>query len=497
MPDVDTNDARRRGRLLTVLFWAGIGLAPLAGLLLLLGSGNGVLRVAAILTVLAVVSIGLSIALRPDPAAIRLRMEETLLEEIDMLRADVRNDIAAAARATHQSFGERLQSVQQMVDALRSQRAGYDAHAAVAHVVVPPPLPAAEPVPLARPAAPPTHGRASVNPGAARGMRHQADDQRSVPVGRANVPGGVFRHTETVQVTTRSTYVDEHAHNGDRARAYDPGYPAAGTDNAGPVWPAGRGRGGEPYEESWTDRKLRERYGYPPRQDEPGRGRDAERSGGRGDDRRGDDRRGDDLRGDDRRGDDLRGDDLRGDDRRGDDRRGDDLRGDDLRGDDLRGDDLRGDDRWGDSGQWPVVTPDPPGPAPAGRWDDPAPPPEVRSGSRWAAVRTDERGGRELQVGERRTARHADETGTEWRVEDRWAAVRRDEDRPGGHRAADRAPDAERRALPAAGAEPSWNDGWDEPVREPRGQAHRGGDRGHSGTPSRRIDFELSDERWQ
>jgi hypothetical protein len=453
---VDTNDARRGGRLLTVLFWAGIGLAPLAGLLLLLGSGNGVLRVAAILTVLAVVSIGLSIALRPDPAAIRLRMEETLLEEIDMLRADVRNDIATAARATHQSFGERLQSVQQMVDALRSQRAGYDPHAAVAHVVVPPPLPAAEPVPPARPPAPPTHGRASVDPGAARGMRHQADDQRSVPVGRANVPGGVFRHTETVQVTTRSTYVDEHAHNGDRARAYEPGYPAAGTDNGGPVWPAGRG-GGEPDEESWTDRKLRERYGYPLRQEEPGRGRDAERSGGREDNRRGAARRGDDRRGDDR----------------------------------------RGDDRWGDSGQWPVVAPEPPDPAPAGRWDDPAPPPEVRSGSRWAAVRTDERGGRELQLGERRSARHADETGTEWRVEDRWAAVRRDEDRPGGHRAADRAPDAERRALPAAGAEPSWNDGWDEPVREPRGQAHRGEDRGHSGAPSRRIDFELSDERWQ
>ena len=51
----------------------------------------------------------------------------------------------------------------------------------------------------------------------------------------------------------------------------------------------------------------------------------------------------------------------------------------------------------------------------------------VRTTDRWASVHSDERGGRELRMGERRAAVHADETGTHVRIEDRWASVRHEE----------------------------------------------------------------------
>jgi hypothetical protein len=53
----------------------------------------------------------------------------------------------------------------------------------------------------------------------------------------------------------------------------------------------------------------------------------------------------------------------------------------------------------------------------------------LRTSDRWASVRSDDRGGRELQMGERRTAMREDARGTELRIEDRWASVRREEAR--------------------------------------------------------------------
>ncbi|MBF9134707.1 hypothetical protein I0C86_38120, partial [Plantactinospora sp. S1510] len=129
--------------LLTVLFWVGVGLAPLAALLLLLGQGNGPLRIAAVLAVLAVVLIGLSITLRGNAEGIQLDLEETLLEEIDELRGELRTDIATAARATHKAFGEKLELVQGNVEALRGQldavRASVDSPRAVAAAPTAPP----------------------------------------------------------------------------------------------------------------------------------------------------------------------------------------------------------------------------------------------------------------------------------------------------------------------------------------------------------------------
>jgi hypothetical protein len=495
MPDEDADYARRGGRLLPVLFWAGVGLAPLAGLLLLLGNG-GSLRVGAFLGVLALVLVGLSIALRPDATAVRLQLEETLLDELDVLRAEVREDLASASRATHQMVGERLGAVQQQIDALRAEHARYPAPRSAAPAGPPPPM-AAVPRPAAgRPAAagppvgsyrvpppppppvaahplpqrpvaahpmgqpmsaPPPPGRRAApvsgpvapapvvsapaagngrSGGGRRSARHSAggppgaEPRRAPPAGRAAAPappGGVYRHTETVQVTTRSTYVDGSGSNGAGGGRYDGGYGGRDWSAAVP-----RSRPAEPYEESWTDQKLRERYG-----------------------------------------------------------------GRRPRPYDRSDEDASGEQPWSrESAPWQPVSAAPvsdPGTGRAGRrrrWEDGDSPAE-------------------LQLGERRAARHSDRNGTELRLEERWAAVRREDNgygrddsrddyRTGGYRDGfseseyrdpDRGepgygrPDYSRPALPATSSEPSWND-WDEPARESRAHRHR-------------PDFEISDERWR
>ncbi|HEX6501230.1 MAG TPA: hypothetical protein VF054_19690 [Micromonosporaceae bacterium] len=348
MPGSETTAVKRGGKLLSLLFWAGVALAPLAAVLLLLSQGETMLRAAVVVAVLAVVLIGLSITLRPDSETVRVEIEETLYDEIDALREGVRRDIASAAKATHKSFGERVQALQDTVDGLRAQ---LDPHG-----------------PFER------------------------SDLKAPPVARASTGhapvGGVVRHTETVQVTTRQTIVD--ADEG-RGRVYGGG--VYGSPAAEPA-PSPRGRADEwtppsssreprdqreprdirepreqrdtrepreqrdirePREESWTEKRLRERAAAD-------RNRDAgsERGGGRRSRAQGTETTRGSARG--------------------------------------LGDDPSADDSWSN----------------------------FRAGDRWASVRADDRG-RELRMGERRAAVHADEHGTEFRIEDRWAAVRRDE----------------------------------------------------------------------
>lgn len=448
MPAADSQEPSRGGRLLPVLFWSGAGLAPIAGLLLLLGDGDTPLRVAAALAVLAVVLIGLSVALRPDVESVRLEMEETLLDEIDMLREDVREDIANAARTTHQSLSERLDALQQAVDTVRGEVEAVKNAA--------PGRPAGE--------APPAVAHASVGPpssppgGAVYGGSANADFSRSAPrsappeTGRARIPTGLVQHTETVQVTTRSsTYVDRSA---DLAgRIYGGGYRRDDTDHGGgrrsaetsyradddygaerDSWsaPPSPRRASEPDGESWTDQRLRERYGRPRHELD-------------------------------------------------------------------------------DSGEWPSAAvprrEERPEPARAGRRRAPEPEPEweqrdlepypgVRLGDRWAEARSDGRG-RELRLGERRASVSTTDTGSHVRIEDRWAAVREEGGRSGYGR----------RALPSTPSGPTWDEGgWSAPSRarerEPRGRRRRGGedldDFSYPATGShRRIEYELSDERWR
>jgi hypothetical protein len=465
MSDVDPDGPFRGGRVLTGLFWSGVGLVPLAGLLLLVSSG-GAIRLAAFLAVLAVVLIGLSITLRPDPSALRTGMEETLLEEIDMLREDVRDDITTAARATHQALDERVQILQQTVDALRAELEALRAtghvgtghvgagHVGAGHVTGPPAGPAYPPgghqpvigaAAVPAPPAPPAtaHG----------GETHPSgqSDRRPGAAGRAHVPTGVVRHTETVHhVTTRSTFVDRHGEDGGyHAPPAEPASsPPAWAAPAQPPLPAAAPEEGE---ESWTDRMLRERYGTEPRRFGPGDGPGERRDGGR---------------------------------RR---RRDDD--------DEPDAGPAAGQRRAGDQDQW-------------------------------ASVHGDDRAA-ELRMGERRAAMRSNHAGSEVRIEDRWAAVRREWDRPGpdtGGREREGStpqrwewdgprPDTgphgrdrrEPRALPPANDLPSWNADWEEPARdrEPRSRRHRDDDAGYppdrrAGYPSdRRFDFELSDERWR
>jgi hypothetical protein len=467
-------DERRARPLLRALFWVGVGLAPIAALMLLLGEGNGPLRIAAVLAVLAVVLIGLSITLRDDAETVRLDVEETLVDLVDRLRAEFRNDIGTAARSTHRSLGEHLQRLHDNVEALRGQiesaraepahggQTGVDARG-FSHGTDPSGYDRGGYEPAAGTGAGSgTHSR----PAGAYGGRaahlgpvphtmgqgmsggHQQAVGSAVPYGRASlpgggataqhVPGGVVRHTETVQVTTRQTIVDPHGEaSGAGTTAYAGGvYGGRGGAGEGD-WPeqASRGRRSIDYDEdSWTDQRVREP-----------RGGDVRRSGPYD-----------------------------------------------------RGDvDAAHDERWSD----------------------------LRAGDRWASVRSNERG-RELRMGERRAAVRADETGTEMRVEDRWASVRREEPEPGiedswrengsgsaGYRSWGEQGWEQRTslpALPAGGADPAsaWGRGWSEPEREPvrRGRRSRDDDQQFGYPPeddvpraggARRPDFERSDERWR
>jgi hypothetical protein len=468
MPDVDGADARRGAQLFPVLFWGGVGLAPLAALLILLGSGGTPVRIGAVLGVLAPVLIGVSFALRPDPDSIRLQFEETLLEELDLIRAEVRGEIATSARASHQMVGERLGVLQQSVDTIRAAgRAGASAPVNPPPVAAPPPYqvaaaPAPPPPPVSsrasvprssvpRSAAPPSsvappgmaprstpppllppqapsvgrhsppasvpgpapsgNGRASVAPpgggrrGGGRPSRQQADGYRPASGGRAAPPsGGAYRRAETGQFPRsgypeETGYPQENGHNGDRGR----GYNGNGSNGGGQEWspPAPRGRPGEPYEESWTDQKLRERYGRRPRPYD----RDDTNGGG---------------------------------------------------------------EPWRqrEDGHWVPVSAEPVTRGRRRRWEDESSADLLRGGEH--------------------AGRHSGDTGTQPRYEDRWAPTSGyGNGYSNGNGYGSARPDYTRRALPPApSTEPSWNDSWDEPAREARSHRYR-------------PDFELTDERWR
>ncbi|WP_456245957.1 hypothetical protein [Longispora urticae] len=173
-----------------ILFWIGVGLAPVAAALLLLSQGGGPLRVAAALAILSIVLIGLSITLRRDTGGVTAEMEATLVEELELLREDVRDDIRTAAKATHAALLREVQTLRGEVDALRGGRP--------------------QPGPVTATA--------------------------SVPVPQSS---GLVHHTETVQVTTRQTTLTaDHPHG--RATPYPPAEEATRRPEAEPRWTEGR-----------------------------------------------------------------------------------------------------------------------------------------------------------------------------------------------------------------------------------------------------------------
>jgi hypothetical protein len=374
MPPPKKRDVRRmdvqRGRTLNAMFWAGVALAPLAVLVLLFGQGVGSLRVAVTLTVLTVVLISVSVALRPSVELLRAEIEGRALDEVDQVRLHIREDIALASRNTHRALNERIQALAEALAVLRAQ---LDDAQAVGHTPPPRPAPAAREAPPAGP--------------------------------------GVVRRTETVHVTHRTTTVDE---GDDHGTVY-------GT-RAGGNWPRSRGerpsrralrRADDPYGRARRDDQRRDEPGY----DEP-------------DDRRHDERRRDDDRGYEARRDDDRGYERRRDDDRGHEVRGYEVRGHEDRAYDDRGyedpydrayEERRYDERRYEPPRYDDV-------ATGDRWasvhaDEQGR--ELRVGERRSSVRSDERG-TEFRVEDRWAALRRDDRGfSDPRGEPGWEAAYR------------------------------------------------------------------------
>ncbi|MEU6022454.1 hypothetical protein [Micromonospora sp. NPDC047134] len=407
MPATVPTDPRSK-QLLTALFWGGVALAPVAALILLVADGNGPLRFAALLAIMAVVLIGLSITLRADSGG--EQHAEELRAEIEQVQRELRSEIVAAAQRSNQALNE-VERVQQALAGLRHTTAaapapstgsapladGEPVGAGRARVAMEPEAP---PPAVEHPAPPAPEDRPTSAPyGARPAPAPYADRAASAPYGERPAPGGpgkrpgspggvygsaqpagqgVVRHTETVHVTTRHTIVDGAM-----------GDPASRFGGYVPPWPGDdRSAPGDPVthrEDRPAYREQRPAY----REDRPGHGEDrpAYRDGGPG---------------------------LR------EERHGYRDEGDWAASREERG---RGESgpQWGAAAE---VAPDrPPRADDTGEYWA-----QLRAGDRWAAVRDDERG-REYRAGERHAEVNADHTGTEYRVADRWASVRHGEPR--------------------------------------------------------------------
>ncbi|MBY8873188.1 hypothetical protein K7640_15235 [Micromonospora sp. PLK6-60] len=304
---------RRASSLLTVLFWIGVAFAPVAALILLFADGNGLLRFGAVLAVLAVVLIGLSIALRGDGTAGRA-VDEQVWEEIEQLRRELRAEIVAAAQRGNQAL-DQAQRAQDTVDGLRARMdavavavaggtpapAGEPAGAGRARVpgyddgasararqpvrddarggwgrAVATPDDAAEPAHRTadedneRPAPRPTGSYGSGQYGAGepvgRSASHAASarvpepEPRPVAPDQPARPAGVYRHTETVHVT-RHTVVDGGDLPGGRHGGYAGGWSApSGEDRP---WGGERSATGEPDARGRDDRPRTAPVGPP------------------------------------------------------------------------------------------------------------------------------------------------------------------------------------------------------------------------------------------
>jgi hypothetical protein len=103
--------AAQSARLLRALIWAGVGLAPVAAVVVLLGATGNAARIAVVLIAVCVVLIGASMLVRSDPVMLAMDVEDRVAEEADALREELRAEFAA----THQ----RVQSLQEEIARLR------------------------------------------------------------------------------------------------------------------------------------------------------------------------------------------------------------------------------------------------------------------------------------------------------------------------------------------------------------------------------------------
>ncbi|MEV1329543.1 hypothetical protein AB0J20_08190 [Micromonospora costi] len=280
-------DTKRSPGLLTVLFWIGVGLAPVAALILLVADGNGPLRFAAVLAIVAVVLIGLSIALRTDGDGGQARIEE-VLDEMEQLRRELRGEIVAAAQRGNQALDqaqraqEAVAAVRRRLDVTGAALSGAEEPAGAGRARVSVPEPDEDAPPARSRAASAQYGAerpsagmygaeragsgyggergAASQPGVYGASRPPEQDSRPEPAPR---PGGMVRHTETVHVTTRQTIVDG-GHSEPTGGRYGGGYtggwspPVDERPWSPPVeergWPQQRGGAGE---SGWYDPEER------------------------------------------------------------------------------------------------------------------------------------------------------------------------------------------------------------------------------------------------
>ncbi|MFI7576214.1 hypothetical protein [Micromonospora sp. NPDC049497] len=216
MPAPVVSDDKSHPSLLTTLFWVGVAIAPVAALILLVADGNGPLRFAAVLAILAVVLIGLSIALRADggPAG-----AEELREEIDQLRRELRGEIVATAQRGNHAL-DQAQRAHEAVGALRRRMDS----AAAALVTADEAANAGRArVAAVEPADDPAAGRAHFpSRGEAwRADREDADEPRAPqPAPRVDRPAPVYGGDRPAPAGT---------YGGERAGVYGGERPAGGT----------------------------------------------------------------------------------------------------------------------------------------------------------------------------------------------------------------------------------------------------------------------------
>src|SRR5215212_1135206 len=86
----------QNARLLRALVWAGVGLAPIAALVVLLGDSVGPVRLGVLLIAVCVVLVGASLLVRNDPVLLRMHVEDRVADEVSALRDELRSEFAAS-----------------------------------------------------------------------------------------------------------------------------------------------------------------------------------------------------------------------------------------------------------------------------------------------------------------------------------------------------------------------------------------------------------------
>ncbi len=102
MSDREAQDGQNT-RLLRALLWAGVGLAPAAALLVLVGGDGGPTRFGVLLLAVAVVLVGAALLIRSDPVLLGMDVEDRVADEVAALRTELRGEIAAAVEEANRA----------------------------------------------------------------------------------------------------------------------------------------------------------------------------------------------------------------------------------------------------------------------------------------------------------------------------------------------------------------------------------------------------------